>query len=138
MNRTIVDSVWVFLGCEFMPVLVVENNSDLAKIWASHLRRMGPWVDIAATADEATDALIKKDYRVVVLDLDLPDGSALGLADIISYRHPMCKVVLVTKSTFFSDGSIFRNMPNACGFLSKGTNPHDLAALVTHHMPDQT
>ncbi|EPX77261.1 hypothetical protein thalar_02983 [Litoreibacter arenae DSM 19593] len=42
-------------------------------------------------------------------------------------------MVFVTSSSFFSDGSIFRYMPNACAMVPSSTLPADLAAVVEYH-----
>jgi hypothetical protein len=34
---------------------------------------------------------------------------------------------------FFSDGSIFNLVPNACGFFPAETPPEDLAAIIRHY-----
>ena len=70
---------------------------------------------------------------VIVLDLMLDQGSAFAVADFASYRQPEARVVFVTRSTFFSDGSIFSHIPNACGFFRIDTPPEDLAAIVRHY-----
>jgi hypothetical protein len=50
-----------------------------------------------------------------------------------SYRQPGAKVIFVTDTTFFSDGSIFRHIPNACAFIRAETPPDDLVAIVEHY-----
>ncbi len=70
---------------------------------------------------------------VIVLDLILSDGSAFAVADFSSYRQPDAKVIFVTNSTFFSDGSIFRHIPNACAMVPAETRPEDIGALVEHY-----
>ncbi|MEJ1993141.1 MAG: hypothetical protein P8X50_16030, partial [Maritimibacter sp.] len=47
--------------------------------------------------------------------------------------NPDTRVIFVTSSTFFSDGSIFAMSPNACAFLSAHTPPEDLAAVIEYH-----
>ena len=58
----------------------------------------------------------------------LDHGSALAVADFASYRRPDCRVIFVTNTSFFSDGSIFRHCANACAYLQSQTEPADLAA----------
>ena len=70
---------------------------------------------------------------MIVLSLDLTQGSALAVADFASYRHPEVRVIFVTRTRFFSDGSIFQLVPNTAAFLPARTPPEDLAALVEHH-----
>lgn len=116
-----------------MNVLIVESKEPLSRIWAAHLERQGAHVDLAHHSDGAMARLCATAYDVVVLDLVLEGGGALAVADYVQYRHPNSKIVFVTDTTFFSDGSIFRMIPNAAGFLQAETPPEDLAALVEHH-----
>lgn len=116
-----------------MKVLIVEGNAGLAGIWRAHLERQGLQVRIASTQDEAISAIREDRVDVIVLNLVLEDGSAFAVADFASYRQPDARVVFVTNTTFFSDGSIFRHIPNACAFLPMDMRPEDLAAVVDHY-----
>lgn len=116
-----------------MKVLIVESEANLAAVWARHLRRLGAEVLHAGSEPAAVAALQETDVDVIVLDLVLNDGSAFAVADFASYRQPWARVVFVTNTSFFSDGSIFRHIPNACAFLPSATPPDDLAAVVDHY-----
>jgi DNA-binding response OmpR family regulator len=119
-----------------MQVLIVESNPDLAEVWKKHLERSGAAVRVATSQEAAIDTLQADIIDVIVLDLVLKDGSAFAIADFASYRRPDARVVFVTKSSFFSDGSIFNLIPNAAAFVDAGTPPDDIAAIVEHHGPD--
>ena len=117
-----------------MHVLIVQSNAGLADIWRRHLERQGATVDVSRTQEEAIHVLQTRDgVKVVILDLVLETGSAFAVADMASYRQPDAKVIFVTDTTFFSDGSIFRHIPNACAFIRAETPPDDLAAIVEHY-----
>jgi DNA-binding response OmpR family regulator len=116
-----------------MHVLIVEANAGLAGLWSRHLERLGCEVQVAASQEAAVALLQKSAVDVIVLDLMLQDGSAFAVADFASYRQPEARVVFVSRSTFFSDGSIFNLVPNACGFFRIDTPPEDLAAIVRHY-----
>lgn len=70
---------------------------------------------------------------MIVLDLMLSKGSAFSVADYASYRRPGTKIVFVTKTSFFSDGSLFRHVPNTAAILQEDAPPSDLAAIVAYH-----
>lgn len=116
-----------------MDVLIVESDVSLAEIWRGHLERSGAAVTVAADQDEAIDVLRRQNADVIVLDLFLETGSPIAVADYASYRRPEARVVFVTNTTFFSDGSIFSHIPNACAYLAAGTPPADLTAIVEHY-----
>ncbi|WP_420012962.1 hypothetical protein [Tateyamaria sp.] len=90
-------------------------------------------VTLAAGQQEAVTFLSDHGADIIVLDLVLADGSALAVSDFASYRHPNARVIFVTDTTFFSDGSIFNHASNACAFVPSGTPPEDLAAMVEHY-----
>lgn len=116
-----------------MDVLIVETNAELAGVWARHLGRSGAAIRIADSEDAAIKALEALRPNVIVLNLMLRSGSAIAVADFAAFRHPDAKIVFVTSSTFFSDGSIFNHIPNACAYLKEQTPPEDLAAIVEHY-----
>ena len=118
---------------EPVEVLIVESKMPLARLWQRHLERHGARVSVATTEAEAVAALRQRPYGVMVLDLILEDGSAFSVADSANYRQPDCRVIFVTNSSFFSDGSIFQLCSNACAFLPVATAPEDLAAMVEHY-----
>ncbi|WP_282130109.1 response regulator transcription factor [Roseobacter litoralis] len=118
-----------------MKVLIVESENGLAKIWQRHLQRMGMDVCCAGGETDAIAHLSEHQTDIIILDLVLSEGSALAVADYASYRLPEARVVFVTNTSFFSDGSIFSFAPNACAFVQSATPPEDLAAIVEHYGP---
>ncbi len=116
-----------------MNVLIATTDPGLAEIWARHLRREGLVVFATTSEETALTYLANNAADALVLDVHLEDGSAMAIADYASYRWPSARVVFVTNSTFFSDGSIFRLAPNAAAFLEHETPPGDLAAIVEYH-----
>ncbi|MCW3780512.1 response regulator transcription factor [Defluviimonas salinarum] len=116
-----------------MRVLIVESDPNLGWLWKRHLERFATDVHLADGQAAAVSFLDREPADVIVLDLVLAEGSALAVADYASYRHPASRIVFVTNTSFFSDGSIFRHIPNACAFLPSATPPEDLAAVVEHY-----
>ena len=116
-----------------MKILVVEGDPDLGDLWARHLRRQGGAVRLVRSQNEAILALQTERFDIIVLDLILKSGSALAVADFASYRSPDTRVVFVTDTSFFSDGSIFAHSANACAYVQTSTPPEDLAAIVEHY-----
>jgi DNA-binding NtrC family response regulator len=120
-------------GSSGINVLIVESDVALAGLWSGHLARMKCAVDLTSTSEEACDRIRERRYNVIILDLDLKDGGALSVADYAELFHPEARVIFVTNTTFFSDGSIFQFFNNACAFLPSATDPADLAQMVNHY-----
>lgn len=116
-----------------MNVLIVQSQSTLAQLWTRHLERHGHCVDLASCQDGAIERLSETRYPIIVLDLVLEEGSAIAVADYASFRHPDTRVIFVTNTSFFSDGSIFQLCANACAFVPSATEPDDLAAMIEHY-----
>jgi len=116
-----------------MDVLIVEPEAALADVWGRHIARCGGQVARVATAEAAIAHLGAHAPAVIVVDLRLPEGGALAVADYASYRRPAARVVFVTTASFFADGSIFRYSANAAACLGTDVAPADLAAVVAWH-----
>jgi DNA-binding NtrC family response regulator len=116
-----------------MNVLIVQNDAKLGYIWQRHLQRHDHVADVALDQDSAIDHLHEHYYPIIILDVVLEGGSAIAVADYASYRHPDARVIFVTNTSFFSDGSIFQLCANACAFVPIATQPEDLAAMVEHY-----
>lgn len=116
-----------------MRVLIVESNPDLGGLWQRHLQRLGAEVELVPDETGAIHALRMRDFEIIVLDLVIEEGAALAISDFASYRRPNARVIFVTNTSFFSDGSIFCHSANACAFVQSGTPPEDIAAMVEHY-----
>ncbi len=116
-----------------MRVLIVESKAELGRLWQRHLDRMGCETVLVEGQDDAVTALRGEDFDVIVLDLILLNGSAFAVSDFASYRQPNARVIFVTNSAFFSDGSIFNHSPNARALFRTDGPPSDLAAMVEHY-----
>jgi DNA-binding response OmpR family regulator len=117
-----------------MPILIVESDPQLGTLWKRHLERIGRKVVLVTTQQRAIETLLSTNITLIVLNVMLDMGSsALAVADFASYRYPAIKVVFVSATNFFSDGSIFSLAPNACAFLGTDTSAEDLAVMADHY-----
>ncbi|NNK16646.1 MAG: response regulator [Sulfitobacter sp.] len=119
-----------------MNVLIVESRSELGVLWKRHLERHHMNVSCVSTQEAATAFLAENPVEIIILDLVLDEGAALAVSDYANYRQPDARVIFVTNTTFFSDGSIFAHSANARAFLPSSTPPEDLAAMVEHYGSD--
>jgi CheY-like chemotaxis protein len=113
--------------------LIVEHQRDLAEIWARFLTRNGLSCTIAGSEAEAYDKLREGAFDVILLDMELPEGTAIAVADFATYRNPDIPIVAVTARGFFSDNAILQLVPNARGLLRESMRLEDMAALVQHY-----
>lgn len=87
-------------------VLCVDDNPDNLKFYIRALERQGHAVDIALTGSEAIDRLDKRSYRLMVLDIELPDISGYEIARRVraESRFAPLYILAVTAHTLSGDG----------------------------------
>lgn len=115
-----------------MRVLIAQHNTELGKLWARFLEREGVSVVLADSQSEALKQLRAQSFDALVLEMVLPDGGAIAIADFAAYRLPDVPVITVNSTSFFSDGSIFELLPNVQSVLQAPVEAEDLAAMVSH------
>lgn len=118
-------------------VLIVESVPELAKLWQGHLLRQGMQVNTVSGQEDAITHLSENDTDIIILDLVINEGCALAISDYANYRQPDARVIFVTNTSFFSDGSIFAHSANARAFVQSSTPPEDLAAMVAYYGAEQ-
>ncbi|WP_239520599.1 hypothetical protein [Pseudooceanicola aestuarii] len=114
-------------------VLIVESEPDLGTLWQHYLSRSGCKTSLVHEEDAAIACLQSMTFQVIVMNLVLETGAALAIADFASYRQPGARIIFVTDTSFFSDGSIFSFAPNACALMRSDMAPDDLVAVVEYH-----
>jgi DNA-binding NtrC family response regulator len=116
-----------------MRVLIVESKRERAELWQRHLARAGAEVVLATGQEDAARVILLQSLDVIVMNVLLAEGSAVAVADLAAYRRPEARVIFVSGSRFFSDGSIFELCSNAAALVQPDVPPQDLVALVEHH-----
>lgn len=114
-------------------ILILAENPNLANVWARHLERQKHTVVVTSYEAEAIELIRDHEPKVIVIDLMLKSGSAFSVADYVSYRSPDTKIVFVTRTRFFSDGSLFKHVPNTAAIVQENAPPGDLAEIVAYH-----
>ena len=79
-----------------MRVLLVEDDSRMADVAASSLRRAGFSVDVSGTAAGALERADLHPYDAVVLDLGLPDMDGLELCRRLRRQQTGVRVLMAT------------------------------------------
>jgi len=96
------------------------------------LEREGITTTVVASQSEALARLRVEAFDALVLEMVLPDGGAIVIADFAAYRMPDVPVITVNSTSFFSDGSIFQIIPNVHSVMQAPVEGKDLAAMVSH------
>jgi len=85
------------------PILLVEDTASLSMLYQAVLARAGHGVVCAFSLAEARERVERGAPRVVLLDLQLPDGDGLELLDRLRREAPDTRVIVIT-----ANGSINR------------------------------
>lgn len=84
-------------------ILIVEDDSFLNKMLAYNLTADGYNVTSALNARTATEVLTTKDFDLVLLDINLPDGNGYDLCKLIKPEQPDTIVIFLTANDQESD-----------------------------------
>lgn len=85
------------------PILLIEDTASLSALYAGYLRRSGFSVATAMTAAAARAAFREGPPRVVLLDLQLPDGDGMDLLLELQRASRGARAIIIT-----ANGSISR------------------------------
>ena len=110
--------------------LVVDDEQDVAELFASVLSATGFEVDIAASAEDAIDRL-RGDYRVILCDLNMPGRGGRGLFEDITAHWPalMARVGVITGGTMSGGVEEFLRASSR-PYLEKPATPSDIRRLA--------
>ena len=84
-------------------ILIVEDDSFLNKMLAYNLTADGYNVTSALNARTATEVLTTKDFDLVLLDINLPEGNGYDLCKLIKPEQPDTIVIFLTANDQESD-----------------------------------
>jgi two-component system response regulator PilR (NtrC family) len=77
-------------------ILIVDDERSMRELLALFLSRAGYAVDAAGGGAEARRAMAKKEYDLVITDLQMPDASGLEILAECKARHADTQVIVVT------------------------------------------
>lgn len=78
------------------PVLIVDDEHRFANMLAKRLILRGYFCDIAYDGRSALDMMEQKPYRMILLDLRLPDMNGVDVLALIKKRWPSTVVIIIT------------------------------------------
>lgn len=112
-------------------ILVVEDESDMARVLAFNLSRQGYDVTTAASVDAARRAMRAGRPDLVLLDLRLPDGSGLDLLAEIKDNEETAACSVVIVSAIGDEQTVVRGLnTNADDYVTKPFRVNELMARV--------
>jgi DNA-binding response OmpR family regulator len=112
-----------------MRVLLVEDDRTLAEVVRRSLTDEGHAIDVAHSIHQAEDLLEINDYRLVVLDLGLPDGNGADLCRRMRADGHPAHVLMLTARDARSD-RVSGLDAGADDYVTKPFDFEELAARV--------
>ena len=112
-----------------MRILLVEDNATLGDAVRDHLAAGGHAIDWMTDIASATGCLHAVPYDLVLLDLNLPDGSGLDMLRGMRGRGDACPVIILTALDQISDRIEGLNS-GADDYLVKPFDLEELSARV--------
>ncbi len=86
-----------------MRILLVEDTEDVAEPIVRRFSREGHAIDHAATAASASDALSVQTFDLVILDINLPDGSGFDILRSVRLAKVPTPVLVLTARLAIED-----------------------------------
>jgi DNA-binding NtrC family response regulator len=111
------------------PILVVDDNHDLARGVALILRELSPRVAVAHSAASALAALAERPADLVFSDVRMPGVDGLDLVGLIRSRAPRTRVVLFTGYGTIED-AVKAMKRGAFDYLTKPFEDDELLAVA--------
>ena len=122
-------------------ILVVEDDSFLNKMLSYNLTADGYEITSVLNARTATEALRSREFDLVLLDINLPDGNGYDLCKLIKPEHSDTIVIFLTANDQESDqirgyevGAVdYITKPFVIGALQRKIKA--MFSMVEHHKP---
>ncbi len=112
-------------------ILSVDDEQDVTRLVAFHLRRAGYDVMTAANGREALDAVRERRPTLILLDLMLPDIDGFGVCEILRGQPDTATIPIILLTAWATPDA--RNLGldlGALDYLTKPFSPRDLVARV--------
>ena len=122
-------------------ILIVEDDSFFLKMLCYNLAADGYGITSALNARTAIEALRTREFDLVLLDINLPDGNGFELCKLIKPDHPDTIVIFLTANDQESDqirgyevGAVdYITKPFVIGALQRKIKA--MFSMLEHHRP---
>ena len=109
-------------------IQVVDDDLMLCEMLVEQLVRVGHVADSVSTLSDALNQVVKDDYDVIFLDVQLPDGN--GLEYLSKFKAaPSAPEVIIMTGKGDPDGAEKAITSGAWGYIEK---PHVVRDLLLH------
>ena len=110
-------------------ILIVDGDQFARRMLRSLLFSAGFDVDTTSDGDLARDILTKKQFDLVIIDIDMPAANIRKLYQCVKVEYPNCKAIFMSASILDSDTQSFLREANR-PFLPKPFTVNQLIAAA--------
>lgn len=118
-------------------ILIVDDDAQIRRTLDKVLRSWGYDCSEAGSVAEAEQAIAEENPGVILLDIDLPDGSGLDLLTKIKEPHPDAIVVMITGDVNV-DNTIEALRGGAHDFIGKPISLQELKITIRNGIETRT
>ncbi len=108
-------------------ILIVDDHPLIAQSLSSIISdsKVGEVVSIAGTSKQCLEMVATKHIDLILLDINLPDGSGLEICKTIKNKYPHIKILALSS---FEEYTIIRKMleNGASGYILKNSMPEEV------------
>jgi two-component system response regulator HydG len=109
-------------------VLVVDDDCDLCATLWDLLRERGFRVSLAHNEKDAADCLKDASFRLVLIDMKLPDGNGTHVFQVVRKANPQARTVVITGQRSETEESVQRVLAEGADAVCY--KPFDVDALL--------
>ena len=112
-----------------MKILIIEDETELAKSMAEYLSEEKYRCEIASTFTEAIHKILRYDYDCILLDITLPDGNGLKILEELAREGKEDGVIIISAKNAVED-KIKGLQTGADDYLAKPFHLSELTARI--------
>lgn len=118
-------------------ILIVDDDPSLQILISEILKIEGFTFDIAKTGKEAFGFAMKNLYKLILMDIKMPEWDGLTAIRSLDFVQEIQKVIVISA---YLDSELLQNLskePLVVGWLEKPFDPNQLATMVHNVIPQK-
>ena len=117
-------------------ILVVEDNEANQLLASSVLERAGYRIALAATSNEARDAIRRREPDLILMDIQLPGEDGLDFTRELKADPATAQIPVIALTALAMPGDRERSLAAGCsGYISKPIDTRTFAGEVRKYLP---
>jgi CheY-like chemotaxis protein len=116
-------------------ILLVDDQSDVANLFAAMLEKLGQQVRVAYDGETALEIALEQCPQIAILDVAMPGMTGVELAQHLRQKFPPSELTLVAFTGYGPDNRVFNNSHFEYHLLKPPTMER-IAALL-NSLPDK-